>query len=346
MAQSEKGKRTRGTVKDTRAPKAKAPVRVAAARGDADVIEYSKPVARSMSGAKYGRTGREAAADVEGAKGQPLPGLSLPAAGAVAFALESGAVEEEPTLDAWFAIHGTDATRSALRDPARQAELIQELVVGVDDRTPIDDTESYPYSCICSLVITAANGKRFIGTGWLVGPRTVITAGHCVYMHNQGGWAEQIEVFPGRNGGHKPFRSTAKDLQSVEGWVQRERPEHDYGAIILADPLGDEVGFFGYATRGDAELQNMTINIVGYPGDKDPGTMWGHARRLKRVEQQTVVYDIDTFGGQSGAGLIQWDGGEEFYVVGIHNYGDLSGNSATRITQEVYDNIKKWKSAT
>ena len=30
-------------------------------------------------------------------------------------------------------------------------------------------------------------------------------------------------------------------------------------------------------------------------------------------------------------------------VVGIHNYGDVSGNSATRITDGVFDDIEAWK---
>ena len=53
---------------------------------------------------------------------------------------------------------------------------------------------------------------------------------------------------------------------------------------------------------------------------------------------------IDTFGGQSGAPVFRLIAGNPIReVVGIHTNGSLRGNSATRITGEVFDNLKAWK---
>ena len=55
-------------------------------------------------------------------------------------------------------------------------------------------SDPYPFRSVCLLLVTAADGTRLQGTGWLAGPRTVITAGHLVYLPSSGGWVRQAEV--------------------------------------------------------------------------------------------------------------------------------------------------------
>jgi V8-like Glu-specific endopeptidase len=45
----------------------------------------------------------------------------------------------------------------------------------------ITNTREVPWKRIVHLAIEAADGMRFQGTGFLIGPCTIITAGHCVY---------------------------------------------------------------------------------------------------------------------------------------------------------------------
>jgi V8-like Glu-specific endopeptidase len=60
------------------------------------------------------------------------------------------------------------------------------------------------------------------------------------------------------------------------------------------------------------------------------------------VDEQTFTYQIDTMGGQSGAPVwVKLSDGRRL-GVGIHTNGAMTGNSATRITQEVFDNIAAW----
>ncbi|RMH36547.1 MAG: serine protease [Nitrospirae bacterium] len=222
---------------------------------------------------------------------------------------------------------------------------MQEVVIGRDDRVRITGTTSYPWRAICSLLITAKDGSRWIGTGWLVGPRTVITAGHVVYIHSRGGWVRQIEVIPGRNGSSRPYGSCVSTaFRSVKGWTKSKKRSHDYGAIILPKscPFGRRVGYFGYANLNFFSLLGLKVNLSGYPGDKPSGTQWWHARRIKFVTGRTLVYNIDTAGGQSGSPVWRYKNGKR-HVVGIHTNGSSAGNSATRITKPVFKNIKKWK---
>jgi glutamyl endopeptidase len=261
-------------------------------------------------------------------------------------ALESAGGDESMLLDAYWASFGNAGTRAVLRRDRQEESSILEVVIGTDDRTEVTSNRDYPWRCIASLLITATDGTQWIGTAWFVGPRILMTAGHCVYMTDHGGWAQQIEVIPGRRGDDRPYNScVSSDLRSVNGWINDNDRNYDYGAIMLpADcRLGDTVGWFGYQVRNDDDLRSLTVNLSGYPGDKPVGTQWFHKNTLTGVDNLVVTYEIDTAGGQSGAPV--WvklqDGGR--YGVGVHTNGDITGNSATRITQEVFDNITAWK---
>lgn len=268
--------------------------------------------------------------------GLPLPGLESTGLG-----VEAEGADDGFAPDAWFAEYGTTVSRALAA--GLSAELQPEVIIGRDDRKRIHNTDEYPFRCICSLDITAASGRRFVGTGWLVSPSLVITAGHCVYMRKQGGWVRSIEVYPGRNGRHStpPYVAHKRKLMSVNGWVNNRNPLDDYAGIVLDRPLGDQLGWFGF--DGDLpkqQLEGELVNVVGYPFDKD-GTMWGHARSLSQVNDQELIYLNDTLGGNSGGPVILWDGNQNL-VVGIHNYGDLRGNSATRINKTVGAKIVEW----
>ena len=258
---------------------------------------------------------------------------------------EEAQADEARLLDAWYAEFADPATIALVQQLPGLSQTVAEVVIGRDDRVQITNTAAYPWRAICSLLITARDGSRWIGTGWLVGPRTVITAGHCVYMHRRGGWARRIEVIPGRNGSTRPYGScTSSSFHSVKGWTRKKKRSHDYGAIILprSCPYGRRLGYFGYANLSFFSLLRLKVNLSGYPGDKPRGTQWWHARRIKWVTPRTVVYNIDTAGGQSGSPVWRLRRGKR-HVVGIHTNGSMSGNSATRITKPVFNNIKNWK---
>jgi V8-like Glu-specific endopeptidase len=223
-----------------------------------------------------------------------------------------------------------------------------EAIIDVDDRVQVTATSTYPWRVHCALRITAADGSQWIGTGWFCGPRTVITAGHCVFIKNSGvpgrdGWVQSVTVIPGRNADQQPFGAVVStDLHSVRGWVELGSQEYDYGAILLSTPLGDRTGWLGFGAYGDATLLASTANLSGYPGDKPAGTQWYHARRVTSVSTRKVYYDIDSFGGQSGSAVYRIDGAGR-YAVAVHAYGGASANSGTRITSDVFLNLQAWK---
>jgi len=223
-----------------------------------------------------------------------------------------------------------------------------ETVHGPDDRVQITNTSVYPWRAHASLLITAADNSMWIGTGWFIGPHTLMTAGHVVHIKNSGvqgrdGWVRSIQVMPGRNGSSLPYGSvTSSNFRSVLGWTNSGDENYDYGAIIIPTNLGNTVGWFGFGVWPDSDLVASTGNISGYPGDKPAGTQWYDYRRIASVGARKVYYDIDTAGGQSGSAVYRIISGGR-YGIAVHAYGGATTNSGTRIATPVYNNMVAWK---
>ena len=208
---------------------------------------------------------------------------------------------------------------------------IMETVIGVDERERVPDTENDPWRMVCALRMRGPGGTGAIGTGWFIGPRTVITAGHCVFSRTFfGGWAERVEVIPGlnrrRNGSSiKPFGSAYATRMSVlDAWESSDdrAPDFEVGCIHLDEPLGESTGWFGFAALTPDELEAYRVNISGYPADRGGGDEQYFAHdRILRVGERRVSYDVDTHGGQSGAPVWIQEEGRPPLAVAIHAYG-------------------------
>ncbi|MER6678369.1 trypsin-like serine peptidase [Streptomyces sp. NPDC000983] len=247
--------------------------------------------------------------------------------------------------DAWRAPSAVlpDIATASFGPPPSTAES----AMGPDDRVRITDTTAYPWRAHASLLITAADGALYYGTGWFIGPHTLATAGHVVCIKNSGvpgrdGWVRSIRVMPGRDGESLPYGfATSTVFRSTEAWTKHGDRNYDYGAIILPTDLGKVTGWLGFAVFPDADLLAGTGEISGYPADKPPGTQWYGSREISSVSPTKVYYKIDTMGGQSGSAVYHATQGTR-YGVAVHAYGGATANSGTRITQPVYDNLLAW----
>ncbi len=214
-----------------------------------------------------------------------------------------------------------------------------ESVCGKDDRVKISNTTTAPYRYICKLFIKAANGQNYIGSGFFISPRCVITSGHVV--HGGSGWAKSIRVVPAMNGRQAPFGSQASSrFFSVVGWTKNKNPNYDHGAIILPDnTLFNRVrGYFGYRQENGLPM----LNNSGYPGDKNPSTeQWYNAGRATKKTPFRFEYMLDTYGGQSGSPT--WVGGGAGTAVGVHGYGGCP-NKCIRAQGYVLQRWAEWRS--
>lgn len=222
---------------------------------------------------------------------------------------------------------------------------ITEVIIGRDDRVRVKDTKKYPYRAICQLTITAKNGRRYLGTGWLVNSRTVITAAHNIYLHKAGGWAKSVQVTPGRNDGSRPFGSVSSAaFHTVRGWIQKPDPDYDYAAITIPKKNGLRVGnnYFRVIQASPQIIKGRNLYNSGYAGDKGGRQQWKHHSPATRMTSRRIFYRFDTVGGNSGSPVWITGRSGKAYAVGIHAYGAQSGNSATRFSRPVYRNLKHW----
>ncbi len=220
-----------------------------------------------------------------------------------------------------------------------------ERVFGRDDRKRVFNTRPYPWRTLCKLEITAANGRRYGCSGALIGPRTVLTNGHCVYMHDNGGWVRRIRVIPGKNGGSNPYEyADSSFFHSVKGWTNHRSSNYDYAVIVLPSnkKLGNRVGWMGLANLSWAHLMGLRVNNSGYPGDKPYGTQWWNANNVLAVTSRRVYYRLDTFGGQSGSPVWRYRNGQR-HIVAVHNTGGAVFNGSVRIVRPVFNNLVRWK---
>ena len=235
---------------------------------------------------------------------------------------------------------------SNLRAIISQNRPTMEAIIGEDERELIIP-EEYPFTAICALRIRTRTGATYIGTGYFVSPRVILTAGHCVYIHSEGGWADAIEVSPARNGKDTPFGTVvAKTFYALDAWRKKQDSNSDFGVIVLPEdaPLGTRVGHFECKTlRTNADYKRHLLHISGYPGDKGGKQQW-YMSGMGECQGRLLKYDIDTMGGQSGSPVwICID--NQYYAVGVHTMGNPNmGNFATRINRtimRVIETIKK-----
>ncbi|MBI1757008.1 MAG: hypothetical protein HYR64_07875 [Fimbriimonas ginsengisoli] len=222
-------------------------------------------------------------------------------------------------------------------------------VIGTDDRVRVTPTYGYPWRTMCKVRMQFPNGAQYVGSAVMVGPMHALTAGHCVYSAADGGWAQWMEVIPAFDyGWYKPYGSAwASYFRTYTGWTVYGSPDHDFSLITLDRRIGDTVGWQGYGYWDD--LMWAWSYIGGYPADRDyGGDLYYHWGYVQYETSYRTFYQIDTFGGDSGAGVFWYPGGYGPYVHTVHAYGatTINGqpmNGGTRLDYSKFNSIQYWK---
>lgn len=245
-----------------------------------------------------------------------------------------------------------------------------EIIPPRDTRKQVAKRElkQAPYRYICSLVRKSTG--RALGTGTLIGPRTVLTAGHVI----DGEASNAVRVIPGRRGNETPPFGTAvsTSLKLPSGY--RSGTGTDYGIVILDRPIGNTSGHWGVShkrwswdPRGTSILPGrlpflpggFKVNLAGFPRDlpKDKPkpapceARTSPARFMYRVYDTTVKrfsstppglieYVNDTCAGMSGSPIwikrSRWKGGR--VMVAIHIRGDVAATPGLANAGVLIDN--------
>ncbi|RKL17174.1 hypothetical protein BFJ68_g4681 [Fusarium oxysporum] len=186
-----------------------------------------------------------------------------------------------------------------------------------------------------------------MGTGWLIRPDLLVTAGHVV--HDWGrklGPADQIKCYIGYNGKQSvgspqvQARYGAKVVTPVE-WIEgSSNRAKDVAFIQLDRPFTGNLRIFSYVKTPEAG-DGTYLGVVGYPGDQtledeQGAQMYEEFARsdynIGESPHHMVEYSISTFAGQSGAPVLRNSNGR-LHAIGTHSYGGggFDSNSGTTI---------------
>lgn len=219
-------------------------------------------------------------------------------------------------------------------------------IFGDDDRSPVAAATITPFSMVVFLMTEWSDGSVSTCSGFMIGPRTVGTAGHCVYDPNGLGWAKRVLAAPGASGATKPFGTVwASNVATVTGWSQRREVASDIAAVTLSSDVGARTGTFQLRAVPDTALQTAPVTVAGYPGDKTSATLWSSSGNIDRVAASLLYFRLDVTHGNSG-GPIWQTSAEGHTVVGLVEGGSSSTNIGVRISQPVVDRFRAWIAGT
>jgi V8-like Glu-specific endopeptidase len=162
----------------------------------------------------------------------------------------------------------------------------EEPIGSRDTRVWVPNTKDAPFRYICNFEYDfPGHGRWGMCTGTLIGPRSVLTAGHCVV----GRTASRLRIVAGRQGSSEPLPATvATKIIPAPGY--RGSSPTDYAIVHLANPIGRSIGWWGYGYRrtkldrvGTSMLQGglpraagrLHVNVSGYPADKPGNAKYG-----------------------------------------------------------------------
>lgn len=218
-----------------------------------------------------------------------------------------------------------------------------------DQRKVVENVLADPYRKNVFIYTEWAKGCSSYGSGAMVGPDSVLTAGHVIYQSACGGLATKIEVIAGAYyGGPKVISNklgTSVGISSyvLSKYVNMRDSNYDIGFIKLKDKLGNTTGTYGVSTGIKA---GDSIMVSGFPGDGKVlvGNQYYSKGKILSTDEFLAYHNADAMDAQSGAPIVKESDPNQIVAVHAHgasNYGPLQ-NNGVMINSNNLDTIRHW----
>ena len=218
-------------------------------------------------------------------------------------------------------------------------ESMERMVIGSDDRVTVKNTSAYPYSAIAYMKVHARCGCDWTCSGFMVGPRGLLTGAHCVVCSTHHKTASRITFYFG-------YKKKGKYFYKYDGetnyWYGTDcsgtnYSEWDYAYIRLKKRVGDKTGWFGTATMSDSAISSKFLTVAGYRDGKlkyDTGFATVESPRL-------ISYQADTEPGTSGCPVYYKENGNVYAVaINVASNTYYKKNLARRIDSWLFDDME------
>jgi V8-like Glu-specific endopeptidase len=194
-------------------------------------------------------------------------------------------------------------------------------------------------------------GSYTVGSGSLIDPHLILTAGHVVFDPSRGGYPNAVDVaIGGQQRKVVPssvFRTTVQ-WKETDSLTLNPVSAYDVGAILLADPIDPGLATPIQPPAGPApDLSSTSLNVVGFPADSDKiGQLYGAQSfpTPTTLDAFRIFYPITTLGGMSGGPVYEVDSAGQIIIRGVHtSYNSDDGlGSALRMTDGIVSVINTW----
>ncbi len=219
----------------------------------------------------------------------------------------------------------------------------------------VGDTTIFPQRAVALLLVTFPDGTRIQGTGTLVGRNDILTATHVVYDPDAGGWASDIDIYPGADYNSVTDRFDLRPLayenvtfrleayptqvhsEGANETLSFEESAYDVAVIGVDIAIGDTTGWFGLDTGQDGDLRAQAF---GYPGT---GTGMMQAEPFVSRESDFAIYS--TYGGDelmgpgSSGGPLYVIRNNQPYVIGVKSSGTVGQSNHWADIGFTYDSL-------
>ncbi len=206
----------------------------------------------------------------------------------------------------------------------------------------VEDPSLYPW-CVNVRLFMQFGSSFYVGSGVLIDPLHVLTAGHCVFDYGgTNDWADDIVVIPAYENGGGPFGwARAASLHSWTGWTQSGSFDHDMGVIDLDRPIGALTGWHGFGyNNNNSFFTGNTFHNPGYPAESpyNGEYLYYWYGSFDWVGTYQLTFFKTAYGGQSGSGAYHINGGDRTVYAVLSNGWALWTNDV-RITEAKFTHI-------
>lgn len=245
-----------------------------------------------------------------------------------------GSEGEVEFVDAAALIEAIEADE---HEPFSPDEL-DKAIFGSDDRITVSNPGKWPWSAICLMEVTAKCGHSWVGTGFMVGEDSMLSAAHCLVCPEDREWAKKITFYFGyKSKKNYLYKYTGKWNATVGTTFPNYRYEMngDYACIHVDKKVGKKTGWFGMRTNTTSNLGSTTYYAAGYRDGKlrhDRGSLGLYGSNF-------YMHHIDHVPGNSGGPIFD----KEHYAVGIIIAHDYEANYGYIINTTVRNTMKNLK---
>lgn len=220
--------------------------------------------------------------------------------------------------------------------------LVKRHIIGADNRYRGTHSRA-PYSAIGYLSTGC--------TAYLVGPRHLITAAHCVHHGSNTGAIlppSQLTFYLRRNCYTSGVRYGISQVLTYSQYRNNGDADYDIACLLLSSTVSSWMGFAYHDP-----MPRVSGEICGYPHDKFRTYECFYCSSCSDVERAgwwifrsntRLQYTCDTEGGMSGSPVMtgDHDSSTHLYSYGVHTQGRVSENQGVRISRNYFYDICRW----